>query len=155
MTLNQIDTYLNASREYINNSKRKIASMGFCCPSMFLGNLLDRQNELERQVWNERHRDNSMGIWWLAVGAVSLATTYLGAYVYDHYTKAKTQSNYLDCLNEYQTEPHNMTPEEAAQVCGGGSSVKEDITSTIKLGIYGGIAIMAMYLASKFIGKKR
>jgi len=153
MTLNQIDIYLSASREYIDNSKRKIARMGFCCPSMFLGRLIDRQNELERQVWNERHR-GTMGIWWLGVGIISAAATYLGAYVYDHYTQAKTQSKYLDCINKYQTE-YGMSPDEAAKICQGGDSVKEDFTSTIKLGIYGSIAIMAMYLVSKFIGKKR
>jgi len=154
MTLNQIDTYLSASREYIDNSKRKIARMGFCCPSMFLGGLIDRQNYLERQVWNERHRDTSMGIWWIGAGIVSAAATYLGAYVYGHYTQAKTQSNYLDCLNKYQTD-FGMTPDEAAKICQGGDSVKGGIASTIKLGIYGGIAIMAMYLVSKFIGNKR
>jgi len=154
MTLNQIDTYLSASREYIDNSKRKIARMGFCCPSMFLGSLIDRQNYLERQVWNERHRDTSMGILWFGVGIVSAAAIYLGAYVYDHYTQAKTQSRYLNCLEKYQTE-FSMSPEEAETVCRGGDSVKEDITSTIKLGIYGSIAIMAMYVVSKFIGKKR
>ena len=117
--------------------------MGFCCPAVFLGGLMDKQNQLERIAWAERHRDGSMGIWWLAVGVVGIASSYIAAYVYDHYTKAKMQSDYLDCLNKYQTD-YGMSPEDAAKICGqGGEGLKESITKTIKIVIYGGVAVMA------------
>jgi hypothetical protein len=171
MTLNEIDSYLLASRQYIDNSKRMLASMGYCpyvnvrnpipgYPMRFqvenpLQDLEDRQSYLERMAWNERHKDGSMGIWWLAVGVVGVASSYIASYIYDHYTKAKMQSDYYDCLDKYQTD-YGMSPEEAKKICGSGNEgVKESITNIIKLGIYGAVAVMALYVASKYLGKRR
>jgi hypothetical protein len=47
-----------------------------------------------------------------------------------------------------------MPDAEAKSYCTDGNS-KEDITATIKIAIYGGVAIMALYVVSKFLGKKK
>ncbi len=170
MTLNEIDSYLNDSKALINNAKNKLMRLGYYCPYINMPNpmpgyplrfqiqsiqeLENRQRQLEGMAYAERHRDGSMGIWWLAVGVVGVASSYIAAYVYDHYTKAKMQSDYLDCLEKYQTQ-YGKSPEEAASICGqGGDSLKESIQNTIKLVIYGGVAIMALYVASKYFIKK-
>lgn len=156
MNLNQIDNYLSASRAYIEDAKRRIKSMGICCPSMLLGDLESRQLELERLAWAERHKDGSMGIWWFGVAAIGVATSYLAAYVYDHFTISKTQSEWVKCLEKYQASPYNMTPEEAKNQCTvGGGGIKTDITKTIQIAIYGGIAIMTLYVVSKFLRNKK
>ena len=155
MTLNEIDTYLNASRGYIENSKRRLASLGFCCPTLFLADLENRQTQLERIAWAERQRQaNGMGIlpiYWIGAIIVSLST--LGTYVYSIFQQSKIQSDYLNCLDRLK----DMDPQEAAAICSGqkGESTKDDITKTIKIAIYGAVAVMALYLASKFVGKKR
>jgi hypothetical protein len=154
MNLNEIDAYLSASRGYIEDAKRRIGNMGFCCPAMLLGDLEKRQIELERMAWNERHKDGSLGIWWFGVAAIGVATSYIAAYVYDHFTAAKTTSEYTKCLEKYQASPYNRTPEQAKELCTGGND-KADITATIKIAIYGGVAIMALYVVSKFLGKKK
>ena len=154
MTLNEIDSYLDVSRSYIENSKRRLASMGFCCPELYLGKLIGRQNYLERIAWTER-RNLSMGflpVVWLAISAGTIATA-IGAWVYSHFTQTKIQSDYLDCLE--REEAKGNTSEAAKNICSGGGGVSEEITKTIKLAVYGAIAVMVLYVVSKFIKEKK
>lgn len=153
MTLNDIDAYLSASRGYIENAKRRLSQLGFCCPAMFIGELEDKQRYYERLAWSERHRDGSMGLWWLAVYAAGAVVSILGTKIYEHYTEAKSQSQYLDCMKGY--EDLGRSPEEAQKLCGGGGTdVKTNIAKTIQTVIYGAVAIMALYVVSKLVKKK-
>jgi hypothetical protein len=152
MNLNEIDTYLSASRSYIDDAKRRISAMGFCCPSMFLGDLETRQLELERIAWDERHRNGEMGFFWIIAGAVT-AIGALGTYVYNHYLTVKEKSDYIKCLDD--AKARNMSDTDARTYCGGGSSISSDITKTIKIAVYGGVALMALYVIYKFVGRKK
>ena len=150
--IDTIDTYLSASRSYIEDAKRRIANMGFCCPSI-LGDLENRQIELERMAWSERQKGNLGGPLLIPV-IIGTVVSGIGAWVYSHFTTAKTTSEYMKCLERYQADPHNKTVDEAKSICTGGND-KQDITTTIKIAIYGGVAIMALYVVSQFLGKKK
>jgi hypothetical protein len=151
MDLNEIDTYLQSSRNMIDVAKRRIAGMGFCCPGVFLGDIESRQNELERQAWLQRQRRSSLGYFWLVAGAIT-GIAALGTYVYNHYLSVKEKTSLLTCIEELRKE--GKTAEEASRICNG-ATISGDLTKTIQIVIYGGVAMLALYVISKIIIRKR
>lgn len=160
LAMSDIGNYLDSSRAYLENAKNRLTQMGYCCPYTLLGDLMEEQDRLDRMYYQETQQ-NGLGYIWLILAAGSVAA-YLGSYVYSHYIQAKTQSDYLDCLGKYQKlyEDSGFNPADSASMaisaCGGSKGgEKEEITSTIKLAIYGSMAIFGLYILNKFISKKR
>lgn len=158
---NKIDDYLAASRRYIEHAKQVLSGLGVCS-SCRLNKLESNQIYLERLAWIKSH--NQMGflpvVWaGLAIGSV---IAYLGTYVYKHYTDSKMQSDYLDCLNEKQAQliasgvSEADALERAGALCSGsGTNTASSIEGTIKLVIYGAIAIMGLYFGIKLLTRKK
>jgi len=161
LSMSDIGYYLDASRAYIENAKSKFAQIGFCCDPI-LSNLIEDQDLLDRAYYQEMQRSNNLGlapIVWLISAGTTIAIS-LGSYIYTHYTKAKIQSDRLDCLAKYEEIYKSLGPvgasNKALAMCDGqvGESTKEEIIQTIKLAIYGGVAIFGLYILNKFIKNK-
>lgn len=160
LRLSEIDNYLATSRHYIENAKRLLSGMGFCCSGQ-ISRLEANQENLERLAWIKSHQ-NQMGfvpLIWVGLAAGS-AIAFLGSYVYKHYTDSKMQSDYLECLNQKQAElvAAGLTTadalERAGALCSGsGVSTTSSIEKNITLVVYGAIVVMALYFGSKFISK--
>jgi len=148
MNLNEIDAYLANSRALILDAKRRISNMGFCCPAMFLGDLESKQLELERMAWQARQRNGEMGYFWIIAGAIT-AIGALGTYVYNHYLTVKEKTDYTKCLEDARARGES----DPEGYCKGG--LGPEITKTIKIAVYGGVAIMALFVIYKFVGKKK
>lgn len=156
MTLGQIESYLVASREYLTRASDNMRAMGYCCG---LGKLWAEQERLENIAWQARHgKDLGFApiIPVIVLGGSLLA--WLGTQVYTHYTEAKTQSDYLDCLKLYTQKyidggySETEASDRASIVCQGKvPSEKEGALGLAKLAIYAGIGIAALYFIMKFI----
>lgn len=150
LTLSEIDEYLAESRKYLNNAYHRARRMGWYCPA--LDRMLTRQEELERIAWIQSHR-GEMGWFWLVAAAGSVAA-YLGTYVYRQYSESKMQADYLECLETYTSQ--GIAPEVAAEICSGqgiSAGTGQSIQKTVKMVVYGGVIIMALWFGNKLIGK--
>jgi len=159
-TMSDIGNYLDASRNYIENAKNRLAQMGYCCPYSILGDLIEEQDRLDLLYYQEMQKSNSIGYFWLIAAGASLLVT-LGSYVYSHYAKAKTQADYLECLAKYQaiyeaTNTKERAAQLAEQTCGGsGGSILDELSGTIKTAIYGGVIVFGLYVLNQIMSKKR
>ena len=162
LSMSDIGNYLDASRAYLENAKNKLAQLGYCCDPV-LSNLAEEQDRLDRAYYQSMQGSGGLGYIWYIATAIGITASYLGSYIYSHYTQVKLQSDRLDCLEKYQKiyEGSGFNSVDASAqaliMCEGhvGESTKQEIIQTLKLAIYGGVAIFGLYILNKFINKKR
>jgi len=171
MTLEEMDSYLAASREYLTRASNTLSDIGACCfvSSSLLGEtrtgslerLWAEQKYLEGLAWQGRYRgQEGLGFPPLvpAIIAGGLLVTWLGTQVYTHYTESKSTSDYYECFDrvfsQYKAAGYDeaKASEQASIVCKGKPAPDgESIIGVVKLAVYASIGIAAFYLIVKLI----
>ena len=161
MTLEQIDSYLIASREYLTRASHTLSGLGTCCTGT-LDKLWARQEYLEGLSWQARHNaQDGLGQWQVPILIVGSLLAALGAEVYTHYTASKSTSEYYDCFNrvfeQYKAAGYDevKASEQASIVCKGTSEapISEKILGVVKMAVYAAVGIAAVYLITSLIRK--
>jgi len=160
MTLEEMDSYLSASREYITRASNTLSGLGLCCGNR-LNELWANQKYLEGLAWQARYRgQEGLGFPPLVAALIAggLLVTWLGTQVYTHYTESKSTSDYYECFyrvfNQYKAAGYDeaKASEQASIVCKGKPAPDgESIIGVVKLAVYASIGIAAFYLIVKLI----